>query len=258
MKTHSLLNFLTFTCFLVVGYLYSTRFYPHETGTLFENPHLVSAEDRSSVGTLLNGQRSFLIIITSAINSPSANLESIWLASYVPTDTTLRMMPIFPTSKHTASSFETQLTQSFHLTKQVGSFVPDQSFFDVLADNNYWWSGYFVLDEYALNKISEILAKNETDDPTVAAGIKVGEVLGYLASPQNRYSSDLRTLQTACQKFLATHRDIEISLFLSSLSTHILSDLAPEQIITEWAAFASTGRSPSCKFPALEVSRLEQ
>jgi hypothetical protein len=256
MKNHSWLNFLVFTCFLVIGYSYSTRFYTHNIAILPNAPKVI-AESRNSVETMPNGQRSYLLIAASAINTSTPSLESIWLVSYFPSDTDLRMMPVFPAGVGSFPSFEEQLSQSFGFSKYRGSFVLDQGFIDVLEDNNYWWSGYFIFDEYALNKIANLMTESEADGkdgPGEIAGKDAPELSGYSV---NEYASQIATLQSACQKFIQTNRDADVSQVMSLLADHFLTDLDSEQIRLEWDTLNSGQHNPSCKFPMLEISRLE-
>jgi hypothetical protein len=257
MKNHSWLNFLVFTCFLVIGYRYSSQFYIHRETTLPDAPKVL-AESQNSIETMLNGQRSFLLIAASAINTASPHVESIWLASYFPSDTTVRMMPVFPSIAHQAASFDDQINRSFRLSKSRGSFQLDPGFIEVLENNNYWWSGYFILDEFAITKLANLMVEGETDRPTSPgdlAGMDHPELRVY---PGNGYASQIATLQSACQQFIQKNQGVNLSQMISLLSDHLLTDLDNDQIKLEWDTLNSGEHNPSCRFPTLEISRLEQ
>ena len=255
MKNHSWLNFLVFICFLVIGYSYSTRFYAHGT-TILPNTPRVLAGNTASIDTLDNNQRSLLLIVISSIDKPAPRLESIWLASYFPSETNLRLMPVYPSSSWKATPLDEELRQTFQLTPSNGSFVPDQAFTESLQANNYWWSGYFIFDEQAfsafINQELQELSQGKTnlvaDQNSNPVELSGSQTIG--SSPK------LSLLQSACQKFFKRGQGVSISQLLSPLSGHYLTDLEPELIQQEWDSLYSGKQNPTCRFPTLEVSLL--
>jgi hypothetical protein len=256
MKNHSWLNFMMFTCFLVIGYTYSTRFYQHDYGILTSTSKAL-ADNQNSLETMPNGQRSFMLIAASAINTPAPQLESIWLASYFPSDTTIRIMPVFPSGGKAATSFDDQLSQSFRLSRYHGSLVLDQGFIDLLADNNYWWSGYFIFDEIALAKITHLIADIEPVGGASSTAQEGNDSPEPQAVSLDIFSAQVSLLQSACQEFIKTSRDADLSQLISLLSDHFLTNLEAGQIELEWDTLYSNDHNPSCRFPTLEISRLE-
>jgi len=256
MKNHSLLNFLVFTCFLVVGYSVSTRFYQAEYGIFPSNIRLVTTGGQNSVETMNNGQRSILLITATSVDTLNPHLESIWLATYFTSATTIRLLPIFPTGENPISDFEKQLNHSFSLNKNDGTLVLDQDFIKLLEDKNYWWSGYFIFDEVALTQIFNLLGGVELNGKNLSGEQALNEIPMVLDNPQEAFSSQVAILQSACHKFMQTNPDLDTSEIISLLANHIFTSLDFNQLQTELKTLYSSEHYLSCRFPTLEITRI--
>jgi hypothetical protein len=256
MKSPSWLNFLVFICFLVIGYSFSARFYAHGTSILPETPRVLAGNE-TSIDSLPNGQRSLLIISTSSINPPNSQLESIWLASYIPSEITIRIMPVYPSSNGQASVFEDQLRSTFKLTRSNGSLIPDPAFMETLQSSNYWWSGYFIFDAQAVSSFSSQVMQTSPQSNTSFSIQENGDYLEIIEHTNAGRSSQLGLLQSACQKFFKTGQGVSLSQLLSLLTGHYLTNLQPELVQQEWDSLYSGEQNPTCRFPTLEISRLE-
>jgi len=255
MKSHSWLNFLVFTCFLVIGYSFSARFYAHGTSILPETPRVLAGNE-TAIDSMPNGQRSLLLISTSSINTPASQLESIWLASYIPSESTLRIMPVYPSSNDRAAQLEDQLRSTFKLTRSNGTLIPDQAFMETLQANNYWWSGYFVFDAQAFYSFIGQAMQTSTQGNHLLSAQENGDNLDILGKTTAGSSVQLGVLQSACQKFFKTGQGVSLSQMLSLLTGHYLTDLQPELVQQEWDRLYSGEQNPTCRFPTLEISRL--
>ncbi len=256
MKNHSLLFFGIFICSLVVGYTFSTRFYPSDFNLLSGSLKVVSASNQRPINTMSNGQRSILLISTSSLSSLHPHLESVWLATYFPTDTFIRLLPIFPAGDQTISELESQLVNSFNFKKANGRLNVNQNFLDILAAENYWWSGYIVLDNVAMAQTFDLLGGIELKGQKLTGEQVLSELPDVQDDPSNAYSYQIAILQSACKQFaqLATKLDLSDANFL--LPRHLITDLEPEQIKQEIQSFTASGREPTCKFPLLEQSQI--
>jgi hypothetical protein len=257
MKNHSLLNFLVFTCFLVFGYSVSRGFYQPEYGLLHNTIRPVTTGSQNTIETLNNGQRSFLLIGTTALATSNPHLESIWLATYFSSDTTIRLLPIFPTGDNPISDFEKQLNLSFGLNKKTGNLVLDQDFTKLLENNNYWWSGYFIFDEVALTTIINLLGGIERNGNTLTGEQAVKELPEVLENPQDAFSSQIAILQSVCRKFSGSGPSPDMSQIISLFPNHIFTSLDSNQLHTEMETLYSSGNYLTCRFPTLEISRIE-
>jgi hypothetical protein len=254
MKNHSLLYFLIFICSLVLGYSVSTRFYQTTLDILPSSVRAFATGRQNTIETMINGQRSILLISTTSINTPNPHLESIWLATYFSTDTTIRLLPIFPAGNQPISDFEKQLDYSFKLDKPSGTLVLNKEFINVLKNDNYWWSGYIVFDEVALTNIFNLIGGIELNGRTLTGDQIVKEFPKVLDNPQGAFSSQIAMLQSTCSNFQKITPDMpQLS---SLLPNHIITDLDSNQLQTEMQSLFASGRKPTCRFPTLEISQV--
>lgn len=258
MKNHSLLFFSIFICSLVLGYSVSTRFYPANLDRFSGRVRLAAAESRPSIASLDNGQRSILLISTTSINTPRPHLESIWLATYFASDTTIRLLPIFPTGKPQAADFEQRLDISFNVEQGNGERVLAQDFLDVLKNDNYWWSGYIVVDEVALTRMLNLMGGIELYGRTLSGEQTVNDLSNTSVGSPAAYSSQVAVLQSACRKFQEMPANVDTLQLITLLSNHIYTDLDSNQLQSEMQSLFSNQRKPTCRFPTLEISQVVQ
>jgi hypothetical protein len=255
MKNHSLLFFLIFICSLVLGYSVSTRFYPTSLDILPSSMVAAAAGSQNSIETMNNGQRSILFISTTSLTTSNPQLESIWLATYFSTDTVIRLLPIFPTRNQSKSDFDDQLMQSFKLDKLDRIPILDHDFIDLLKKNNYWWSGYIVLDNVAMTKIINLLGGIDINGKILMGDQVVEEFPKVSDDPQDAFSSQAAILQSTCHKLQAISLNPDMSKLFSLLPNHILTNLDSSQLQTEIQSVFADGRKPACRFPTLEISQ---
>jgi len=257
MKTQPMLNFLVFTCFLVIGYTFSIRFYQPGNPIFTVTVNGETSESQKAIDTMQNGQRSILLITATSINTTNPHLESIWLATYLSSDTAIQLLPIFPDGNKLASSFELELNRSFDIQAVDDNLSLDPGFINVLKEHNYWWSGYILLDEVSLAKAFNLLGGIELNGRTLT-GTQVLQSLPVSADdPQNAYSTQIAILQSVCHKILRTPAGLDVSQIISLLPNHILTDLDSSQLQTELDSLNSGEHTLTCRFPTLEVTRIE-
>ncbi len=258
MKNHSLLFFTIFICSLVAGYTFSTRFYPSDFSFLHSSLRLVTTQSQNPIPTMSNGQRSLLLISATSINSGDPQLKGIWLATYFPSGSNIRLLPIFPSGDQPISEFETQIVQSFGFNKKNGQLVLAHDFIAVLEKDNYWWSGYLVLDQVAMADIFDLLGGIEMKGQMLSGEQVITELPDPLDEPGNAYSYQIAMLQSVCKQFTQRTSNTDLTQVSSLLHRHILTDLQPEQLRTEFQILLASERQPACKFPLLEKSQIVQ
>jgi hypothetical protein len=257
MRSHPILHFLAFTCFLVIGYTLSIRFYQASDTMLTGHYEKVTTERQNNIATLDDGQRSILLVDASDIDSASPHLESIWLATYFPAGTSIQMLPIFPSGKNAITSLEQQLDLSFRLSNVDGKQGLDESFLSLLQNNNYWWSGYIVFENETLVKILGMMDGERLNMEATSDLQALQDLPGAMDDPQNSYSAKVGLFQSMCHKMseIGTHPELEQLLF--QVSNHILTDLDSDQLQMELKVLSSEHQYRTCRFPTLEISRIE-
>lgn len=257
MKLHPVLNFLVFIGFLVMGYTLSLRFYQPGEALVSSSIRAVPLSSVSQMITLDNGQRSLLLAGTSSLGSASPRLESLWMASYLPADSTVQLLPIYPAGKGALSAFEKQLEGSFGLAEQGGRMQLDQEFIDLLEKKNYWWSGYIVFDDVFLAQLIRLLGGVDQDGQALAGTHGLDDIHAVLEQAHGAYPAQAALFQSICRSLAAIRPDSDISALLSLAPSHMLTSLEPAQLQAEFSELSSGGQEPACRFPTLEISRIE-
>jgi hypothetical protein len=258
MKTHSVLNFLVFNLCLVIGYTFSIRFYLPGDAIVSGLIETITTESQTSIAAMNNGQRTILLISISSIDALAPQLESVWLATYLPRDTSIQLLPIFPSGKQLTTNFEKQLALAFKLSKAGGKLGPDQGFLRLLEQNNYWWSGYIVFDEQSLTKIYNQIGGLDLNRSTLTGSQVVQDFTDVNVNSQDAYSSQVAILQSVCHKLTAASLNPDILKLGTQVPANIITNLDTHALQMELETVYSGDHHPTCRFPTLEISRIEQ
>ncbi len=208
------------------------------------------------IRSLENGQRNFLLIGVNTLDPFEAKLESLWLVTNFPPDTTLQFLPIFTPGNETNSDFENQLYHFFTLEKKNDNLALASDFIEVLKENNYWWSGYIVIDHVAMEEIINKLGEANDNAEFFSANQIINEDLAIMGNSQNSFSIDLTHMRTACQLLSGFSQNPELLTYLLLDSDHVATDLDRNQLLLEWNALSSNVQSFNCRFPTLEFTLL--
>ena len=257
MKKPFSFSFLFFTCFLVIGYSISMVVYraDYDASAAISNG---TKQETTPIQAMESGQRSILLIGVDAIHNSNPKLASLWLATYLPPDMNIHMLPIFPAGNKTISEIEIQLFRSFGLARENGNLVPSADFLNVLEENNYWWSGYFVFDQFAQSKVLSFLGGEEASSQASGGLAGSDGYVDVVDDHQRAFSNQMAMIQTVCQNMAGFSQDPDWLLFSSMIPDHMLTDLNLDQLNSEWETTLSNGRHTSCRFPTLQVTRLDQ
>lgn len=254
MKNFNLLYFIIFILALITGYLISTQFTYQGLDLHSSSLQILTAHAQNPIKTMDNGQRSILLVGTSAIQARDVQLESVWMLTYLPSDTIFRLLPIFPAGKRTISDFENQLDQSFQLVKSKGTFILGQEFIAALEGNNYWWSGYIVFDNLALEKMIDFVGGIEFKGKILLGEQVLQQLPEAVNDPFGAYYSQMSVLRSTCRKVSQDTQDRGLTQLGSLLPDHVLTDLDFNQLQREWQSLYTDMQKPVCSFPMLDTS----
>ncbi len=258
MKNHTALTFLIFICSLMIGYTFSNRFYHSGESFISGLMRLVAHDDDSSIRTLSNGQRSILLITTSSISSSPSKLEAVWMATYLAGDSSIRWLPIFPSGNQSLSVFERQLSEAFALETINGKITLGGDFVKVLEENNYWWSGYIILDEQTMKQSVAQLGRIELGEQTFSAKQITDRLLTDPENPHIAYTAQTAVLQSACGKVSQIVNQPTSPQNLPNFPRNLITDLDIRQLQAEFYSMITNDQQLSCRFPLLEISAIGQ
>lgn len=257
MKNQTWLNFFFFSCFLVLGFSVSTKLDPTEQSSLSEAVNMMTTSSSNSIQSMNNGQRTILVIGVDSLDVSNPQLVSMWMVTYLPADSNLRLLPIYPSGQETISDFEARLNHSFSIKRNNDIQVLSQDFIRLLEENNYWWSGYLVLDYVALTHLFNSLGDVMINDQISSGDKAILDLTHAADSPEKAFSTQLAIVQTACRNLTELMDNPYWSNDISLVSDHLLTDMDLQQYVLEWKASLSGEQSPNCRFPTLELSRID-
>jgi hypothetical protein len=254
MKNFNLLYFIIFILALITGYLISTQFTFQDLDSNSSTLQILTAHAQNPIKTMDNGQRSILLVGTSAIQAQDAHLESIWMLTYLPSDTIIRLLPIFPSGKQAISDFDNRLDQSFQLVNGKGTFTLGQEFIAALESKNYWWSGYIVFDDMALGKMIDLVGGIEFMGKTLSGEQVLQALPEVVNDPFDAYYSQMSILRSTCWKVSQYYQRRDPAQLGSLIPKHVLTDLNLDQLQGEWQSLYTEQQAPVCSFPMLDMS----
>ncbi len=250
-------NFLVFNLCLVMGYTFSIRFYQPGEAIVSASLKTVTSENQASLASMDNGQRSILLVSASSIDLANPTLESIWLATYLPAGSTIQLFPIFPSGDQPPSDFEMQLEASFRLSKAGANLQLDGGFIRLLEKNNFWWSGYVVFDHESLSNVFSLFGGLELNGRTLSGAQVVQEFPTVEDGARQAFSAQVAILQSVCHKLAVAGSHSSLLSLGTLASNHIVTNLDAGQLQADLQGVYSADRHPTCRFPTLEISRIE-
>jgi hypothetical protein len=153
------------------------------------------------------------------------------------------------------SAFENQLLQSFKLDRKNDRLTIDQETINLLKANNYWWSGYFIIESKSLPVILDTLFPFENAGEVADNHPFISDLDGVKNDTQNGFSNQLLQMQNICNRLSGiTQNPASIGDVLTN-SNLLVTDLEPDQFEIELNKFLLTKQNLNCTFPTLEISQ---
>ena len=257
MKNTINMNFMLFIGFLVIGYSVSTKFY-RPTYAISGGSSLSIATTSNSIRSLNNGQRNILLFLVDTLDPTKANLESLWLLTNLPPDATLQVFPIYPTGSESVTEFEKQLLKSFKLDEENDRLTIDQHTIGYLEDNNYWWSGYFIIESDSLPETLDAYATGEDFGEIIYQDEFSSDRNGVKNDPTTEFNHQLALIQNTCHRLSGiTQNSTSLRKILTD-SNHLVSNLDPDRLEIELKKLIVNRKNLNCTFPTLEISQVNK
>ncbi len=198
------------------------------------------------------------MIASSSVSSSTPNLEAVWLASYIAGDNNIRWLPILPSGDRSISVLERNLSDAFSLEIKDGNINISEDFLKVLEDNNYWWSGYIVLEEHSLVQVLRQLGRIEVNGYTFTTNQVMEQLPIDLGNPQAAYEAQTAVLQSACRKLSQILNQTTWPQNFPNFPQNLITDLDTELLRAEISSMVASNQQLTCRFPMLEISGIGQ
>ena len=193
-------------------------------------------------------QRNILVIGVDNLESTQPRLKAIWIILYLNDLPHFMMLPIYPTAPSLGEVLpapDSTLTTLFNLDSNKN---PNPAFIQELAKKDLWWSGYMILDEFAIEELLVFSYVGETSQP---GGYKT--MPDPLDDPFNALMVQTRYAQDLCSRsnrFTLTNTK-ELLNLAANIYPHYTTDLDLELILIEIKNALKYNGGISCEFPSL-------
>ena len=201
--------------------------------------------------TLDNGQRTILLINVTDLKADTVQLNSVWLISYFLPSANITLLPLYPTSSD--APVEAQLADAFSFTEDHNGIKPNPNFLAVLQQKDIWWSGYLVLDETIFAQVIDAL-NGITLSGVHMTGSEAVEMLNLAeAGGHPPLARQTTLLQDICWNISALAFQPDWAVFKHQVGSHILTDLDPTQVLSDWLTMLGQPGNLTCEFPMTEL-----
>jgi hypothetical protein len=125
----------------------------------------------------------------------------------------------------------------------------------LLKANNFWWSGYFIIESKSLPVILDTLMPFDDEGDVADNHQFINNLDGVKNDTQNGFSNQLLRVQKICNRLSGlTQNPASIGDMLTS-SNLLVTDMDPDQFEIVWNKFLSNKQNLNCTFPTLEISQ---
>ncbi|MGE5223709.1 MAG: hypothetical protein ACM3PY_14825 [Omnitrophica WOR_2 bacterium] len=201
------------------------------------------------LATLPNGQRSLLVVATSDLTQEQPELVSAWLILFVPPEPHMTLMPLYPSSPTGNEETDSALAAAFRLGPRQHEL--SQDFLLALHARDLWWSGYIVMDDYALSHILSALG------PENARNLEgTGNISSSMQNSQLTLLNQATLYQEVCWRISRPDNAdqlIQDKKFIRLMSGHIYSDLSTKDALRELHQLEIPFGGLYCEFPTLSI-----
>jgi len=208
----------------------------------------------SPIPTLADGERILLLAGVDQLNTTQPQLKSLWLLTYYLDEQPVQMLPIYPSHDDGQQLISAQILEQFSVVKVGGVTQLNPQFLTLLAENDFWLSGYMLIDDQATARIIDMLGGLPT-----TSGICSGEQILKSIPPSVEYPKKAQSQQAALlrQACLAVSRlpvQPDWGSVLELIPEHLITDLNPLRLIDELEILVSDLSQLRCEFPSISTT----
>ncbi len=205
-------------------------------------------------------QRSILIIAVDQLNQPQANLESVWLAVYVPYLPQVTLVPIFPAivsnSDGLVASFDPEFAEGFHL--DPGRY-PDPGFLAILENTGIVWTNFIVVDHELLSELLVFWSEEGRNENAMSLSHPswsgpASALASIAEAPLEGLLAQVNFIQKICRAPANLQPTPQLAgELIETFLPRVGTDITPEQAARELEILLQFGGGVMCEFPFLQT-----
>jgi hypothetical protein len=191
-----------------------------------------------------------MLVLVDNLEAPFPQLESIWLVLYLPTDSEITLMPIYPSSVQASYRLDEQVQATFQVISESQGLLLSQDFLTALHNLGFWWSGYVMVDGQALNQLIHTIT---TPGQQVESSREQHDLL---TNKQDLLKAQVKTFKMVCEYASNAPRELEESLSINiqdTMEANIIVDFDKQQLVDEIHLILGHGSNLRCEVPVFDL-----
>jgi len=242
------LEVAAFIIFLGLGYWVGKNLNPGQYPRVLIN-HLKPTP--SPIPALPDGERILLLVNVDQLDNTIPGLNSMWLITYYLNDQPIQLLPIYPTNINTQQSHQSLILENFAVVMEDGATRLAPTFLNWLNENNYWLSGYVLMDDHASSTMINLIGGLPTDRGVQSGEQIISTIPSTTENSQKAHEQQAMLLGQYCLTLSRLTSPPQWNSILELIPEHLVSDIHPLRLITEIEFLTSDQAALRCEFPAL-------
>ena len=246
-----LIEAATFLLFITIGFWTGGGFdiHPQVKGGI---SHLKPPP--SPIPTLSDGERILLLAGVDQLDISQPQLKSLWLLTYYLDDRPVQLLPIYPAQGNGAQNLDPQSLEIFSVVRKDGVTELNPQFLSLLAKNDFWLSGYILVDDYATARIIDMLGGLPTTNGMCSGEQILKLIPPSTEHPQKAHAQQAVLLRQACLAVSRLPVQPEWDAIIELIPEHLITDLNPQRLVNELDILVSDLTQLRCEFPSISTS----
>ena len=241
----------TFLLFISIGFWIGMRF---EVDLPMQGRISHLKPTPSPIPTLSDGERILLLAGVDQLNTPQPQLKSLWLLTYYLDDRPVQLLPIYPPQENDQSLLESQIQERFSVVKVDGVAQLNPQFLNLLVENDFWLSGYVLIDDHATASIIDMLGGLPTTSGLCSGEQILKSIPQPADHPQKAQSQQATLLRQACLAVTRLSEQPEWDAVTALMPEHMITDLNPVRLLSEIKILVSDLSRLRCEFPSISAT----
>ena len=209
------------------------------------------AQTQETIPALPDGERMLLLVGVDSLDTMQPNIQGMWLLTYYLKDHPIQLMPIYPSGSEQDAELDDQILRTFSLEEEHGETSLNPEFMRMLADHNYWFSGYMLIDQEAQAQMIDGLGGLPGTQGTLGGEQILAALPSSLLKPAEAVNHQAMLLGQVCLALSRRTDQAGLSSTLALIPEHIQTNLDPSTLSAEFEAILSNPAVISCEFPTL-------
>jgi hypothetical protein len=223
-------------------------------GILIPPRRVFSEWNQGSLTRIINpqiktGQRNLLIIGIDDLSNPTPDMKSLWLAIYLPWNTFVTLIPLYPGNPEGTPYINEELSNSFSLDTNG---EPSTRFVEKL-NSFIWWDNYFLFDDLALAEGLHSIGLTAIEYGQPDGDNEIGHISDVNLLISETLSEQVNQIKSICNQISWNSIQNGFENNFKDLDDHFNTDLDLVTLMEGWKFHEISLNQPIlCEFPTID------